>query len=84
MAVKPNRGTRKHERDAVRRLERLTPGLRVRIEARASPGHKWLVASIGALTVRVTIASSPSCAEHAFNHMRQQCWRALREQGVAL
>jgi len=82
--VKPKRGTQKHERDAVRRLERLTPGLRARVEARPGPGHKWLVASLGETTVRVTIASSPSCAEHAFNNMRQQCWRALREQGVAV
>jgi hypothetical protein len=66
-------------------LERLTPGLRASVEARAgSGGHKWLVASIGETTVRVTMAGSPSCEEHALNNLRQQCWRALRQRGVAV
>lgn len=83
--MKPNRGTQKHERDAVRKLEQLLPGLEARVEGRGGRvSNKWLVASVGKTTVRVSMACSPSSEEHAFNNLRQQCWRALRERGVAV
>lgn len=81
MAV--TRGSQKHEREAVRRIELLSPGLRAHVESRGgSVGHKWLVATLGSTTVRVNLASSPSCADHALNSIRQKCQRAFRERGV--
>lgn len=80
-----NRGSQKHEREAVRKLEKLVPGMRAWIELRrGATGHKWLCVQVGETTVRLVMSSSPSNAEHAFQHLRQQCSRALRERGVAV
>lgn len=81
-----DRGAQKHERDAVRMIERTIPGARAAVETRRGKNaHKWLVVSKDETEVRVCLAGSPSVdVNNLLQHLRRNTVRALREKGVAL
>lgn len=73
----------KHEREAVRTIERTFPGVSVDIEVRRSSTHKWLVASKDGVTVRTTLSSSPGIDSGSLNDiLRRWVRRAFAEHGI--
>lgn len=79
------RGTQKHEREAVRLVERMHDGAIARIETRQGiNAHKWLVLDIAGHTLRFTLPSSPRDGDHSLHHLRRQVRRDLRARGITV
>lgn len=76
----------KHEREAVRAVESLHPRLRADVEKRGGVAntHKWLVATLDDLVVRVCCASSPTSPDRWRKQLVSNVRRKFRDQGVQL
>lgn len=79
-------GSQKHEREAVRMIERTFPGVKAHVELRASAQtHKWLVAQKDDVETRVPLSGSPGIdTGNLLNYIRQNVRREFAAKGVKL
>lgn len=73
----------KHERETVRAVQALHPGIRCTVQTRSNT-HKLLLASIGGVTVRHGISCSPKDRDTMVERIVREVRNDLRSKGVQL